>query len=176
MRALSDLDPSEKYDRISAALRDDNRSSVALHIDGTDAFGCSVLLGADLVAKPPEMGWHAVTNDWSLNLRSTQLTKVAHHGSKENFDEEVWNRLTDPGSMLLVAPFWNGKKSIPKADDILRMSRYGQVHLATRRTKPKKINGHKRYPQVEVGAVQARRRAGEDTWRVRHYSPAYAVS
>jgi hypothetical protein len=169
-RALSELE----REPVAAYLRDENRSSVALHIDAESSFRCSALLGADLVAKPKRFGWDAVLAEpLHRYLSAAHLMKVPHHGSENAHHQPAWDRFVVGGALLLVAPYWSS--GLPLESDVARLKGLGELWQAAPEAKWKIVDGHRVSAEIEIGIVQARRRAGDNAWRVCHQEPAFKL-
>jgi Metallo-beta-lactamase superfamily len=94
-----------------------NDLSVAIQV----AVGqLNFLLGADLEnTANPEFGWQAVIDSPSRPEQSSELFKVAHHGSSNADHPDVWSRLLGDNPVAIVTPF--ASSSLPRSNDVARI-------------------------------------------------------
>lgn len=82
----------------------------------------SVLLGSDLEAENnPLTGWTAVFNSLMASERTSSIYKVAHHGSKSGWHDEIWSRMLETRPLALMSPFRWGAHKLPNAIDRARI-------------------------------------------------------
>lgn len=147
--------------RIRLFPRTENFSAVATHF----SFGSfSALLGSDLEdSGNPNTGWSAVIASnihTSHSLSSSQLYKVAHHGSETGHHNGIWSNLLNDRPLAIATPFISSK--LPTANDILRISSLSDKFIVTRDVGAKgKV---KRDPMVEreLNAIVTSRRVLND--------------
>jgi len=157
---------------IKTFLKDDNRTSIALHVR---ACGVAALLCGDVVNEPPHLGWGAILeNDEHDVLEPADVIKVAHHGSDNADNPDVWGRILKPESPMLVAPYWSS--SIPRRDDQLRLLGRGTLWQAA--SSSSRVTNE--FAPVEkqparTGVIQARRSA-TTAWDIRVDDPAHQVT
>jgi hypothetical protein len=163
---------TRQREAVQTFLQDENRSSVAIHIE---AYGVTVLLGADLVASPRQFGWQAVIDDpLHQSLAQAQLVKVPHHGSVGAHHQDAWDRLVESGATMLVAPYWSS--GLPCEEDCQRLlSLGGDLWQAAPSVGFVEESGHKISIPRSTGRLQARRRTDEESWRVESHPPAFRV-
>jgi hypothetical protein len=154
---------------ITSQLEDDNRTSIALHVT---ACGQTALLCGDVVKSPRIFGWAAVVENedhWQLAL--AELVKVAHHGSPTADYPPMWESMVHPGSPMLLAPYWTSTR--PNQSDQARLAQRGAL-FQTGPSNPRFTNewAPTSAQPARTGAVQARRRPGQD-WRIGLGEPAH---
>ncbi len=151
------------WDAVDTALRDDNRCSVVLHLDlrGTRAILCADLLRHAL------FGWAAVLADpLNQSCVPVDLVKAGHHGGESGHDDEMWVRLVGPEPVVFVAPYSSSR--LPSPPDIARLTGLsGQLwEAAPADGEWIGEDGTAISVRGETGFVRARRRTGENNWRV----------
>jgi hypothetical protein len=148
---------------VSKQLKDDNRCAVVLHVSFP---GFAALLGADLVNDTAGLGWTALLLE-PLNaaLDPADIVKVPHHGSAGADHGDMWNRLVADRSSLVVTPYW--PSGIPTDEDLARLVGHGRVWQAAPSSRVDEDEfGNRVSVRPETGFVRARRRVGEDEWRI----------
>jgi len=153
-------------------LLDDNRTSLALHVQACDQ---TALLCGDVINEPAEFGWVAVVEHPNhQQLSQANLVKVAHHGSPGAHNKDMWSQLVMPQSPMLVAPFWPSQ--IPGRTDQQRLANLGDLFQTgpsgSELTNEWTITTKQ---PARTGIVQARRRPGQD-WDIRVADPAHPVA
>jgi hypothetical protein len=104
-----------------------NDISVALQASFSNT---SILLGADLETK----GW-ALSIKNELNLKKSNLYKVAHHGGKSGDHDHIWSHALDESPISIITPFNKGSK-IPNGTDLKRiLNNSSQVYITTRKNR-----------------------------------------
>jgi hypothetical protein len=163
---------SDRYE-IARQLKDDNRCAVVLHADCGDF---SALLAADLVHDGPGLGWSALLGEPLIQgISASGLVKVPHHGSQGADHPEMWTRLVTPGPCLAVTPYW--PSSIPTDDDVTRLRGYGRLWQAAPSTSAVEDEfGNVVSAAPVAGRITARRRPGEDAWRIETEGAAFEVA
>lgn len=167
------LDAGGSEANITNYLRDDNRTSIALHIR---ACGQAALLGGDVVAYPPRFGWGAVVdNERVAGYPKASIVKVPHHGSAGAHDDDMWTRMVTENPELLLAPF--SSQNVPRSSDLKRMIAIGRLWQAAPSTPP--IVDEWTAPRSDLarptGIIQARR-SGDAPWQIGIELPAHLVT
>lgn len=94
-----------------------NESAVVLWIE---AGGSRVLLGADLEASSgASTGWQAVVSAPSRPPGQAAIFKVAHHGSRNADEPQVWTTLLEPEPFAFLTPF--ARSGLPSPGDLRRL-------------------------------------------------------
>jgi hypothetical protein len=80
-----------------------------------------VLLGSDLqVRADRNLGWFAVIDELPRDIRF-EAYKVAHHGSENADDDEIWDCLLVKDPVTIIAPFCRAGVLLPTCDDSERI-------------------------------------------------------
>jgi hypothetical protein len=103
--------------------------SVAVHVR---VGGLSLLLGSDLEnTDDAAFGWKAVLVSPSLPFGKSQVFKVAHHGSSNADDNDVWATLLGADPVSVVTSFSRLAQPLPSESDIERIKRCTRNLLCT---------------------------------------------
>ncbi|AUW59427.1 hypothetical protein C1T17_16365 [Sphingobium sp. SCG-1] len=181
--------PQADTTRRVAMKRLRNDLSVVLHISlGEDV----ILLGGDLEEEgKATTGWSAVLNLRGGPTALADVFKVPHHGSITGHHDDVAAQLLSSDPLALVAPFKNGKVSLPTKADVTRISGYAanshstanlSNHASPRRDAvvDKTIREvTKRFSTIkpDVGMVRLRKvRGSGSAWNVEHFGSASPLS
>ncbi len=122
-----------------------NQRSIALWVS---TGGASVLLGGDLEQSAnPAVGWEAVVKSSVRPRELASVFKVPHHGSMNADNPRVWAEMLEETPFALVAPYSGGRKPLPSASDIERISRRTEHAYCT--APPKGWKPHRRESSVE---------------------------
>ncbi len=101
-----------------------------------------ILLGADLEEHgDPNRGWSAVITKPGRLTGKSQVYKVAHHGSPTGEHAGIWTELVEEQPLAILAPWINGGKVVPEADDRARIMGHTEAAFITstaRTVRPKK--------------------------------------
>lgn len=101
--------------------------------------GARILLGSDLEDPPPaDRGWKAILASPLQPDQPAAVFKVAHHGSHNADNDDVWNQLLEPEPWAVITPFRRGVMPLPRPSDIERIQQHtDRVYLTagTRRLK-----------------------------------------
>ena len=163
-----------------------NGASVASYVK---ALGSQVLLGADLeVSTNPLAGWKAVV-DYAKPSDQSIAIKIPHHGSVTGHDDLIWTELMAPDSLAIVTPWNRGRGHLPGEEDLDRirsvakdvyitaMPRLRRVHKTAEVDRLiNRLHGRDLHELRGWGHVRARRKYGEDGWRVEKFGDAELVS
>lgn len=148
------------------------------------SFGnTSILLGADLESE----GW-GISIQNEMNLKKSNLYKVAHHGGKSGDHDNIWSQALEKNPISVIAPFNRGCK-LPNEEDVKRiLNNSSEVYLTAMRGKKvkhqysdkyvKKSLEEKKasYLQNEYGYICLRKKINsEDNWNVTAYGSAEKV-
>jgi hypothetical protein len=135
-----------------------NRAAVVIHLTvGTR----TLLLGADLEdGGGPTLGWRAVVSSTTRPQSAANVYKVAHHGSANGHNGDVWSKMLTPTPYALVTPFSSGRRFLPAEDDIARLNALTPHAYCT--AQPGGVSPRRREPAVErtLREVAPLRRAG----------------
>lgn len=83
-----------------------------------------MLLGADLEdGGGPTLGWRAVVSSGTRPQGRAHVFNVAHHGSINGPNADVWDKMLGATPYALVTPFAAGKAFLPSDADIARLKR-----------------------------------------------------
>lgn len=158
-----------------------NFESVAIHIDfGSEA----ILFGSDL-EEDMNLGWSAILSDkWSSNRRTSNVYKVAHHGSDTGDTPGIWTNLLSQNPIALMTPFVKGRNRLPKPSDTSRILAYTpNAFISSSSTKKPKLPSAqlKRLNDIciglgakhpKFGAVRIRKKITEPNWRIEQFGAA----
>ncbi len=98
-----------------------NQVSVVLWIE---AGHQRVLLGSDLQSDTSSVGgWRAVVSSPTRPTQRAKILKVAHHGSQNADEPEVWSGMLEASPWAVVTPFASGKAPLPTEADLNRIAR-----------------------------------------------------
>jgi hypothetical protein len=90
-----------------------NYKSIALFIKFGDH---RAILGADLeVSTEENEGWLDIINSSQVIDKKSTLFKIPHHGSKNGFDEKIWDRLLEKKPVGNITP-WNKNQKLPEVE------------------------------------------------------------
>jgi beta-lactamase superfamily II metal-dependent hydrolase len=131
-----------------------NEAAIALWIE---AGNRKILLGSDLeVTVDPRDGWSAVIADGAGAHTGGEVFKVAHHGSANGHDPNVWTTMLVQNPHALLTPF--RRSHLPQPRDIARLNKITDTVFLTASatsTKPKKRSSA---VDGQLNAVAKRRR------------------
>lgn len=116
-----------------------NHVSVVLWIRVSEVV---VLLGADL---PTEL-WSEVVDDPVRPSDRASAFKVAHHGSIDAYNADVWDAMITARPVAVVSPFRNGRIKLPTLDGARRILQHATAAYAT--TRRPGDRAHSRYDLV----------------------------
>jgi len=144
-----------------------NGSSVVLALSAGDA---TALLGGDLdVAQDPERGWAAVRSTESIRGFGARMVKVPHHASAGADDPLVWRDHIAAGALHAVTRFNNGERSLPRSDDLDRLTARGAsghvLGAAQRRRHLYGIVGRRARSATKDGVWEVTGPVGHLRWR-----------
>jgi hypothetical protein len=122
-----------------------NRAAVVIHLTvGTR----TLLLGADLEdGGGPTLGWRAVVSSTTRPAGPASVFKVAHHGSVNGHNNDVWSKMLTPTPYALVTPFFSGRKFLPSPADVVRLNVLTPHSYCT--AQPGGVSPRRREPAVE---------------------------
>lgn len=90
-----------------------NYKSIALFIKFGDH---RAILGADLeVSTEENEGWLDIINSSQVIDKKSTLFKIPHHGSKNGFDEKIWDTLLEEKPVGNITP-WNKNQKLPEVE------------------------------------------------------------
>ncbi|MCR9293909.1 MAG: hypothetical protein NXI32_14380 [bacterium] len=157
-----------------------NDLSVVTHISVANV---SLLLGADLENTGDEsFGWKAIFNSDSRPQTPSCFFKIAHHGSENADNRDIWEVLLRPNPLSVVTPFSKQKSPLPKDSDIDRIKRFTTVLLATTWPPSRKPPRRRGVDGIVASATRLRRATNRKTgfvrvrFDLREKSPKAAVS
>lgn len=76
----------------------------------------AVLLGSDLeVSENREKGWHCILDSTTTLDQKSAVFKIPHHGSKNGYHFDIWDRLVLPDAIASLTP-WNRGRKLPKKE------------------------------------------------------------
>lgn len=153
-----------------------NAASVAASVRGADS---AVLLGADLeVSSNLESGWDAVMKHSKPDSLAS-FVKVPHHGSQGAHSDRMWSDAVAGDAVAIVTPWVKGRAFLPTQRDLDRLRRVTKsVYMSAmpvmrevtmdseRRALVRRLHGTRIDELRGWGMVRARRRAGEQHWRI----------
>ena len=138
--------------------------------------GIRALFGADLDEHDKGLGWSALMAEQEGKpwIRGASLVKVPHHGSRRAHCPELYEDwCADP--VAVIAANWNS--NLPDDGTVDRLGEVcQQVYHTSARSKDReepRLNEFSSSVRAPTGVVTARRRPGEDQWRVTHQPPAW---
>ena len=134
----------------------DNHASVVLRVS---VNGSAVLLGGDLQVRDNDsFGWKAIIRDFGKDYASDAY-KVAHHGSSNADDDQIWEQMLTPNPPALISPYVGGGNNLPTLDDCRRLkARTNHAYI----TAPPVAKRHRdSNPAVERTLKEATRRVSE---------------
>ena len=163
-------DPSDAL--IKKLLREVNYTSTVLWltIDGIRA-----LFGADLDEHDTGLGWSALMTEQreKLWIKGASLVKVPHHGSRSAHCPALYEEwCAEP--VAVIAGNWSS--NLPDDGTVDRLGGMCQqiYHTSVRnKDRDRHLDDLSSNVYAPTGVVTARRRPGEDQWRVTHKSPAW---
>jgi beta-lactamase superfamily II metal-dependent hydrolase len=177
---------SQSGNRRKLSSFDPNEASVAIWIE---AGGKSILLGADMLNGPNRCGWSAVLQMMdTVSEQKASLYKVAHHGSPNSDNDEIWQRMITDNPIALITPFWNGSVRLPSLNDRGRLcgrtrSAYISAYQEPKVTKRVKqvgaqlsqVASNVRPVPTRCGHIRVRSAVGEDDWQVEVLAPSRSL-
>jgi len=111
---LAGIRKSDRRQRRRLPYIDGNHTSVVMSIRAGTA---SALLGADLeIRADRSLGWYAVT-DHATNKADHEAYKIAHHGSANADNSEIWDQLLVNNPLTALTPFCRAGVLLPTCDD-----------------------------------------------------------
>lgn len=168
---LGELTPEEIVRRI----RNANYTSTVLWLKSGEI---RALLGADLDHRDKVLGWKALIDEHKTKhwLENASLVKVPHHGSVNGHEREMYQRWTSQPVAVVTA---NNMSGLPDSGAVERLGAHcEQIHCTSGPASgPDGASGdisqdRRTGSNGETGAVIARRRPGEASWRVEYRGPA----
>jgi hypothetical protein len=116
-----------------ATDQDPNDLTVAVWVDFGDL---AILLGGDLEeSRDQSCGWNAVLTSGNRPKGRASVFKVAHHGSSNGHNHEVWNTMLVEDAFAILAPWHLAANFHPTHDDANRILRYTRNAYATAPTR-----------------------------------------
>ena len=163
--------------RTRVAAHSPNASSVVLWVD---MAGTRLLLGGDLENHSDvHRGWTAIINSETRPEGRAEVYKVAHHGSENAHDDQIWGQLLESACSALVTPWRRGGNELPQPRDLTRIALLSAVTHVTSGRIPGQVR-RSRLVEEELskstrtirrldgltGHVQMRKMAGTAQWDV----------
>ena len=147
-------------ERRAPRLTPNQRSVVVYAKVGTRA----VLLGGDLEnTTNPATGWNAIVQSHLRPTVRSEVFKVAHHGSANADNKDVWREMLTEAPVACLTPFSRGHSPLPTPQDLRRLGEHTHRGFCTRPARGPKPP--RRHPAVErtVREVAKRHRSMEGT-------------
>jgi beta-lactamase superfamily II metal-dependent hydrolase len=161
-----------------------NDLSVVAYVSiGSDA----VMFGGDLEEEGNALtGWSAILASPGRPAEAASLFKISHHGSQNGDHPDVWNQMLAADPVAILAPFRNGRVSLPTDVDVTRIlgntnKAYASTNLKGIATPPQDRAVQKTIQSVtksfstikpEMGFVRARKRVGLSNWQIELFGGA----
>ena len=111
LKSIVKLFPGRGQTKIRVQAKAPNDVAVALWI-GFDKT--AVLLGSDLEKK----GWVAILESEAPRPKVAAVFKVAHHGSTNAHEPEVWQRILEPEPFSVLTPWRRGQHALPTEEGV----------------------------------------------------------
>lgn len=190
LMGVASLTPLARETQYRIPATDRNDLSVVLWISvGTDI----VLLGADLAASvQTDIGWSAILSSKGRPAGRASVFKLPHHGSPTGHSDAVWESMVVPNVFAIMSPFNRGRKKLPSAEDIDRISAHTErafvTSIPTSASAKRRSNavektiretvGKLRLAEARTGCIRLRRKLqpGDDNWSVELFSDACHAS
>ena len=81
----------------------------------------AILLGSDLEeTRDPQSGWSVIVNSATRPQGMASVFKVAHHGSKNGHNDEVWTEMLAESPFVVLTPF--RRSQLPRPTDVARIT------------------------------------------------------
>lgn len=159
-----------------------NIEAVVIHIN----FGeeDAILLGSDLENR--KIGWgELVSNVWCQAQKKASIYKVAHHGSQNGDNEEIWTTFLQKEKIACMTPF--NRSGLPTPSDKERIKlRATQAYISSGASRKADMSRDqiKRLgdicSDVELadsgfGAVRLRKKIGSQNWNTELFGNAQAI-
>ncbi len=101
------------------------------------------LFGADLENHPDtEKGWTAVLGSETFSVKTSNVFKVPHHGSKNASSNELWASLSNSNIISMLTPWRRGNRFIPTNDEAREILTHSDQAYIT--SNPKEVVKKKR--------------------------------
>jgi hypothetical protein len=115
MQQIARMMPAAKKAKRPARKIKQNEASIVTWVNYDEVC---LLLGADMeTRKGNDRGWNAIVKS-DLKPGKAMLYKVAHHGSKNGYNQGKWTELLTETPIAIVTPFINGKVKLPTLEQI----------------------------------------------------------
>ena len=190
--AFARLLPKERERKKRVTSPRPNHASVVLWVELGNEI---ILLGADLEnTSDSEIGWSAILSGSTVTSEKASVFKIPHHGSENAHHDDVWVKLLWSEPIAIVTPFRPGRKFLPSAEDIKRITSltsraYTTAPAKQRRPRLPRSRGVVRrfarqatqyMQEVDYGwgQVRLRKRMNQvgESWRVELFGDAYALN
>ena len=182
LRSIGKLFPSESRTKTRLPSITPNDMSVVLW---TGVDDIAVLLGSDLEKR----GWVKILQSEERPTGKASVFKVPHHGSESAHEPEVWDRMLEPNSVAVLAPWRKGGRALPSQRDVRRILSYTTNAYATTSTglsAPSQAHRHSvvartirntgielRQLAMSPGAIRLRRPLGSrGRWKIETFGSA----
>lgn len=126
LKSIRELRPDSGQPKRRISPLSPNDVAVALLFEISDT---TLLLGSDLERR----GWIEILRNNTRSDARASVYKVPHHGSKNADDPQIWQTLLDPKPWALVTPWSLCGRSLPRKEDIQRITQYTSNAYATSR-------------------------------------------
>ncbi len=85
----------------------------------------NILLGGDLdKGSNRDLGWRAVIDSTARPSGRASIVKAPHHGAESGYYAPMWQKMTEPDAVSLIAPFSGGVRPLPSDKDIARIKKH----------------------------------------------------
>jgi len=140
---IANLVPHEKRPKERVIAQGPNHTAVVLWIKIQDI---AILLGSDLEnSTNTSRGWIAILDSTTKPDGRAQIMKIAHHGSLNGDNLQIWTDMLTSDPIAVLTPFVNGNVYLPTENDCARISSRTSNAYATAPPLVKKKKGR---PQV----------------------------
>lgn len=141
---ISALIPEIKKTKQRCTPQGPNHIAVVTWIE---AGPVAVLLGSDLEETgDPETGWSVIVSSAKRPKGKATIFKVAHHGSANGHNHDVWGQMLHPAPFAVLTPNNRGKK-LPQDSDVQRITELTDQAYSTARLMP--LRARRRSQAVE---------------------------
>lgn len=151
-----------------------------------------ILLGSDLEETEEEDGgWSAIVTSSERPAGKASVFKIAHHGSANAHNDEVWSEMLVADAFAVLSPFNRGSK-LPSPKDVARINTLtpeaystAKLRVATARRRPAAVEKtlkeagvklHRAEPRTGAVRLRNRGRTKPDNWHVELFQDACRLS
>jgi hypothetical protein len=133
-KIISEIKPLGPKKTIPSTHEDPNDTAIAIAVKYNEH---TIVLGSDLEQRiDPETGWSKAIQCTTFPKGTLSLIKVAHHGSQNGHNDNIWSKQVCENSLAVLTPF--NRSHLPRITDKERiLSHTKKAYLSADKTNSK---------------------------------------